>query len=309
MLMLCSACKTPYLSCVAAGGLRRLSSKISYQSPQQIKHVRSTLKYVTLEKDGTWRSHANMVCCTLDQPLRRLVLGVRTSFTYADAKVAARMRDAALLAMTNGRCNAESAGCPGLILIRCSIPQPYPSCSLRFYAQQHVFLCRNDFLDRVSRPKSTSAFREAVAFGAGDSAGNDAAPVPPASARQVNLRQFGNMLMKSDRNIMLNAPAGYGKSHIIKTVMLPYLQRRYKKKGVWLTASTGNAALALGVGATTLHSMAGIGLGVGTAADIHRAMPNKARKRWQDVKVSMFYSSGRCCQSVSCRFQICLWQC
>lgn len=64
-------------------------------------------------------------------------------------------------------------------------------------------------------------------------------------------------------NVLLSTPAGFGKSHVIKNVLKPVLERMYGEKGEWITASTGLAALA--VDDTTIHSMGGLQRGEGLA--------------------------------------------
>ena len=76
----------------------------TYPSPAEIKQVKDSLKYVILEGSGKWRSHTILQCCTYDQPLRKVTLDLRTSIAYENAKDAARMRDAAMLTLTAGRC-------------------------------------------------------------------------------------------------------------------------------------------------------------------------------------------------------------
>ncbi len=82
---------------------------------------------------------------------------------------------------------------------------------------------------------------------------------------------------------MLSAPTGFGKSHIIKNVLKPVLEQMYGKKGVWITASTGLAALA--VDGTTIHSMGGLQRGKGRADGLISQMRAGVRDRWRFVKV------------------------
>ena len=58
------------------------------------------------------------------------------------------------------------------------------------------------------------------------------------------------------REYPVAAPAGFGKTHVIQNVLRTAWERVHGKNGVWVTASTGLAALALeGV---TIHSAAGL---------------------------------------------------
>lgn len=82
-------------------------------------------------------------------------------------------------------------------------------------------------------------------------------------------------------NILLSAPAGFGKSHVITNVLRPALEKQYGKKLVWITASTGLAALALE--GATIHSAAGVKRGNGLARDIVNEMKLGVRERWRLV--------------------------
>ena len=218
------------------------------------------------------------------------------------------MRDASLLAMTNGQCNKALAKFSGLPLLDYK-EQPYTAAVERiipeildYNAQHHVFLCHPEFLERVQlKPKKESQFRELIRFSYNTSTPADASneSSPEAKTVEASLAEFGKVISRSNCNIMLNAPAGHGKSHMIKNVMRPLLEKRYGKHGVWFTASTGIAAIGLGEGAGTLHSMVGIGKAAGTADDVFKNMPDRAKKRFRKVKVSTFILSFLipCCQS------------
>ena len=92
------------------------------------------------------------------------------------------------------------------------------------------------------------------------------------------MHQFLKVLSIDNCNIMLNAPAGYGKTHLLKSRIWPALKKRYKAKGLMMASSTGTTALALGPGANTIHSLAGVGRGHGSAEKIHQSMLPSARK-------------------------------
>ena len=263
--------------------------------------MQRTYKGVVFEKNtGKWRSHVVIECCTADQPLRRVVMDLRCSNTYKNHRKAVQMRDAALLTLTNGSCSPEQlSGLPQLkwqnvqhcIAVRSMLPQV-----LGYNASQHVWQCKWDFLEHVNRPKSIKqlclAASRAVSFDL-PSANNQppgvereaSSMLPTLETRQVNFPQFRSVLMQNDCNILLSSPAGTGKTYAITKVIAPTLYKRYNKSKVWLTASTGLAALALGPGGATIHSQAGVGRGKGMPEDIVKAMTEPAKQRWKTVEV------------------------
>ncbi len=68
-------------------------------------------------------------------------------------------------------------------------------------------------------------------------------------------------ISRRNDNMLLVAPAGYGKSETIKYVIVPALNKKHGNKGVWNCATTGLAAQA--VGGATIHSQAGVKRGKG----------------------------------------------
>lgn len=95
---------------------------------------------------------------------------------------------------------------------------------------------------------------------------------------------------------MLNEPASYGKTHLLKSRVCPALRKLYKAKGVMMASPTGTTALALGTRANTIHGLAGVGRGHGSAEKIHQGMPETAHKCWRDVQVM----SCLACHLMSC---------
>lgn len=89
---------------------------------------------------------------------------------------------------------------------------------------------------------------------------------------------------KARKNICITGPAGSGKSFLIKQIVADCEQRGFK---YGVTAMTGSAAVLLGVGAKTVHSWAGIGLGTKSVeeliAGVRRAPP--LAMRWRATKV------------------------
>lgn len=80
----------------------------------------------------------------------------------------------------------------------------------------------------------------------------------------------------------MSGVAGYGKTHIVKQDIESTLEAMYGSNYVWMTASTGMAAL--GLDGSTIPSAAGIGLGTGSVATIIKEMKEAARQRWRTVK-------------------------
>jgi ATP-dependent DNA helicase PIF1 len=85
---------------------------------------------------------------------------------------------------------------------------------------------------------------------------------------------------KSGQNVFFSGVAGSGKSFLMRTI-IQYC--RLKKKSVGITASTGIAGV--NIGASTLHSWSGIGLGKGSVSDlVDKVYRFKAALgRWRDA--------------------------
>eukprot|EP00249_Psilotum_nudum_P022354 c28482_g1_i3 orf=369-2429(-) len=85
------------------------------------------------------------------------------------------------------------------------------------------------------------------------------------------------------KSVFITGSAGTGKSYLLEFAVR-ILQRNYGADSVFVTASTGLAACALG--GTTLHSFAGIGLGMGSKEVLADKVRSKraVRKRWMDAK-------------------------
>lgn len=88
----------------------------------------------------------------------------------------------------------------------------------------------------------------------------------------------------SGKSVFITGSAGTGKSYILGFIMR-ILRKRLGQQSVYVTASTGLAACALG--GTTLHSFAGIGLGMDDAETLAAKAFGKqeCRDRWRHAKV------------------------
>jgi len=111
----------------------------------------------------------------------------------------------------------------------------------------------------------------------------DAAPPPPPpprggvalTAEQARIVDVG----LRGESLFLTGNAGTGKTTTMHRLILE-LRRRQRGEGrVFVTASTGAAAVL--VGGTTLHSFAGIGRGDGSAEQLAAKLSKPARKRWR----------------------------
>eukprot|EP00808_Paulinella_micropora_P021919 g85.t1 len=87
--------------------------------------------------------------------------------------------------------------------------------------------------------------------------------------------------IQAKKNVLITGCAGTG-----KTFLMSYLLERVwaRQAGVFITASTGIAAVALG--GTTVHSFAGVGLGrESVEVLIHKVKKSQAGKRWREATV------------------------
>lgn len=133
----------------------------------------------------------------------------------------------------------------------------------------------------------TRKLYEPVAFSVAgpEAAAATASTLPLAFACTVDMHQIGHVAAQSNCNDVVNAPARCGKSILIQGLLKPTLKKRYNNKGFGLAAATALTAFALGKGVGTIHSLAGVVRGKGSAAMLHKQMSSIAAKRWQDVQV------------------------
>ncbi|MCO5551238.1 hypothetical protein L7F22_004737 [Adiantum nelumboides] len=91
------------------------------------------------------------------------------------------------------------------------------------------------------------------------------------------------LAIASGKSIFITGSAGTGKSYLLYEAV-SMLKNMHGSLSVFVTASTGLAGCA--IGGTTLHSFAGIGLGVGEKRELANKVSSKrdARKRWLDCK-------------------------
>ncbi|KAH8073290.1 PIF1-like helicase [Aureococcus anophagefferens] len=110
----------------------------------------------------------------------------------------------------------------------------------------------------------------------------DAAPPPPPPPPRGGVappRAGADRRRRARASAFLTGNAGTGKTTTMHRLILE-LRRRQRGEGrVFVTASTGAAAVL--VGGTTLHSFAGVGRGDGSAEQLAAKLSKPARKRWR----------------------------
>ncbi len=102
-------------------------------------------------------------------------------------------------------------------------------------------------------------------------------------------------------NLLVSSPAGYGKTTVLKKVIIPALLRgsgskaEFRKR-VWVTAMTSAAARQVGKHARTLHSMAGVGKFAGTAETLLENIRSKPAvlARWKAVDTIVLEECSLC---------------
>ena len=89
-------------------------------------------------------------------------------------------------------------------------------------------------------------------------------------------------------NVFITGSAGTGKSFVMKEIIQRLNNSDSRGEGVYVTASTGAAAV--NIGGCTLHSFAGIGLGNGTVHSLYKRIDKHprciaAKRRWLTARV------------------------
>ena len=97
-------------------------------------------------------------------------------------------------------------------------------------------------------------------------------------------KELFNKIVEKRISLFFTGCAGTGKSFVLQCVIEELRLRYSKPETIAVTASTGKAAF--GIGGSTLHSFAGIGLGLGSLEDVYKRVQfNKnASNRWREVQ-------------------------
>ena len=105
------------------------------------------------------------------------------------------------------------------------------------------------------------------------------APVAPVTAATPEQAACVRLVVESGQNVFISGSAGTGKSFVLREIL-----KAMPAEGLYVTASTGIAAL--NVGGTTVHSFAGIGLAQGTVPEILADVRRKSQvvRRWRKAR-------------------------
>ena len=240
-----------------------------------LSHIKAT---------GRYAAFFNAKAMTPSAPHRVATMQLRASMSFDKPEEAASSRDASIMFLTAGRCRHKKLfglPCPDWeVAKRTKAVQDFRKEVIDYNAAENVFLVREGYLQRVGRkPGATRvlASDERILFGVAESELTERFDVP------IGLEEWAESVPMRKRNILLSAPAGYGKTHIIQHVLKRVLEERYGKKGLWVIASTGLAALALG--GVTIHSAAGLKRGnKKIVQDLVDEMKATVKARWRLVK-------------------------
>ena len=218
-------------------------------------------------------------------PEKVQVLNMRTSVALAAYEEAVRRHDAAMMYLTDGCCRESILS--GMSRADWG-PATQAAAIVKFKTQvkdcnaaKDTFLAHDEYLvnmkckphgkDRILEPD------EMIRFGVPEPILTEFAGEPP-----LKCKEWAESMHVCRRNILLSAPTGYGKTHVIGNVLRAALEKEYGKDGVWVTVSTGLAALALeGV---TFQSAAGLKRGNKKAQELVNEMKADVKKRWRLVR-------------------------
>lgn len=128
----------------------------------------------------------------------------------------------------------------------------------------------SQFLDVIRSHPSDASLDAAAAKAEAEEEERMRAAIPTASLSPEQAR--ATALVAEGHNVFLTGGAGTGKSYTLK-VVLETLKLHHGTEHVFVTASTGIAACA--IGGTTVHSWGGIGLGKDPAAELAGKILNK----------------------------------
>ena len=222
---------------------------------------------VTYTKKGKYESYIHARIMTPSAPQKVQTLILRTCGEKRTYEEAARCRDAAFLFISGGRCRDRHLS--GLSYDNWEIAshtkgvRQFQSEMKEYNAAENIFLLADGYLERMNRKIAHERVvepYERIRFGTAESDLSERLDAP------IRCEEWAKSVHVRRQNILLSAPAGCGKTHVIQHFLREPLEKEYGKKGVWVTASTGLAASALG--GVTIHSAAGMQLGNKRAQDL-----------------------------------------
>lgn len=167
--------------------------------------------------------------------------------------------------------------------------------------QHQIFLCKPDFLKIAKRKKTegrvkvsekerkgflwrlTSSRETGKAEHLEKLQGEKPEQLGKAKKAYASMNQLDEQLRYKSRNIFLSAPGGYGKTHILTNALRPVLEDRYGETEMWVTATTGIAAI--DIEGYTIHSQSSLQRGYGAAISLIEDMKLVQKNRWLKVKV------------------------
>lgn len=235
---------------------------------------------------GKWLTYMAFTGTTAEEPLVSHKIIISTSTATTDIRQQFDIRNAAVQFLTSGKylpdqlIAAEEHALRDLDYMSMEhMPGVYAAKQqvLAYNPERHMFLCKAGWLDKVKMKPTAAKLRMPVhfalhAFDAG----------LPAD---LSMQECQDAIMNRDDNILLCTPGGYGKSVVAEKVIRPALLQRYGPKAVWICASTGAAASAMGPAASTIHSQAGVGRGKGLIQALVDNMKPQPKQRWKQVEV------------------------
>ena len=210
-------------------------------------------------------------------------LALRTTGLVATDVEAAICRVAALLLLTDGRCQEKHLSGKTCVGWQTSMQMR----SVRefklevkdYNAAKNTFLAHDGWWARIGCKAAwvtTLKPHERIRFGLAE------VELTERVDAMMNCEEWAERIPACKDNILLSAPAGYGEMHVIQHVSRGIPEKQYGKKGVWVTASTGLVALVLeGV---TIHSASGLKRGNKKAQDLVNEMKSAVKSRWHSVK-------------------------
>jgi len=241
-------------------------------------------------------------------------LSVRCAGYSPDAEAVAREHDMLLMSLTDGRiwgCHLNGLDCIGWEnLDLCGTGKAFKTAKafkthvLDYNAARNIFLVSEamflapEFVNRIQHMFVTSMPVKPVCFGAGTEAAPGGLDMAGMAVLQhktmISMHELGVDLFKGKAapNAFITAPAGFGKSHLIRNVLVPLAKAKYSAVNVWVTSSTRVSGDQ--VGGSTLHTKSGLHRGQGSVEDIVENMKVPVKKRWARVKAIILDEVSMC---------------